>query len=420
MTDVNLSVLIKDSARAQWLKTTVKPALCDNCVTDRLLTTIFAVFLAAMALTQGVVRGADADRSVSTTSLMDDGTLVRVPVKVFGKTLYFMVDTGFTKSAIDRRYENELGEALDTRDAASPLGAINDVQLFAAPKMSVCGKALDLQEVLCVDLKMPRLISGQPCDGVLGMDVLQHWVVTFDFDRKIFTLSGAASQDVRTNFIAVPLRPVEPNGFVASLVIDRSASFDFMVDTGDSSSLSLNVSAWDRICSMEKARQLSTTLGGMNEKVRQSKIMVLKDAALEKLAYTNLHATLIPNPADPCHLGLAFFRRHLAVFDFPNHVLYLKPGKRFSLADNEDESGLHLLRQDGATFVYSVDHGSPAAAQGVRPQDVIAEINGQESSSLTMKAIRRLLQSGEGTPIDLQIKRGPESLPIKFVLKGIE
>jgi C-terminal processing protease CtpA/Prc len=116
-------------------------------------------------------------------------------------------------------------------------------------------------------------------------------------------------------------------------------------------------------------------------------------------------------------LGLGFFRRHQVVFDFAGLKLYLQPGRRFFLPDQEDRSGLHLLRENQATIAYSVDEGSPAFNCGVRAGDIITSINGKEANSLTLNVIRHLLQSDDGDRVTLQIRRENCPLNFEFTLK---
>jgi len=49
-------------------------------------------------------------------------------------------------------------------------------------------------------------------------------------------------------------------------------------------------------------------------------------------------------------------------------TLYLQPNHHYATPDEEDMSGLHLLRYDGKTVVYSVDAHSPAAARASWPK----------------------------------------------------
>ena len=120
-----------------------------------------------MIFTSGITRAADETRQQ--VPLFDDGVMLGL-VNAFGKTLYFLLDTGFTVSAIDANYKSHLGETTGAYRAGSPLGTDNTLQVFQCPDISLGGKSLALDKITCLDLKMTRLISGQPCDGILGMD----------------------------------------------------------------------------------------------------------------------------------------------------------------------------------------------------------------------------------------------------------
>ena len=147
----------------------------------------------------------------------DDGVMIRVPATVFGKTLYFMVDTGFTRSAIDIAYASDLGQALGTRDAESPLQAQDHVLVYQAPEIFVGGKHVELKKIFCLDLTMVRAISGQPCDGVIGMDILTNTIASFDFDRKTFSLRNTLPKTDGGNWIEVPIRPSGLNFIISAL-----------------------------------------------------------------------------------------------------------------------------------------------------------------------------------------------------------
>lgn len=216
--------------------------------------------------------------------------------------------------------------------------------------------------------------------------------------------------------MAVPLERLE-HGLSVRVMVDQIHSLNLMVDTGDNSSLSLNPESWQTVFSTNSAGEIVATIAGIGNQVTQSKVAVVGRLSIQSLDYTNLHATFIRNTAGLPHLGLGFFRRHTVTFDFPRQILYLQPGREFSMPDRENMSGLHLLREDGETTVYSVDENSPAYNQGIRPGDVIAAVNGQDAKSLALNAIRRVFQSQDGAEVNLSIRRGGELLGVRFDLK---
>jgi len=66
------------------------------------------------------------------------------------------------------------------------------------------------------------------------------------------------------------------------------------------------------------------------------------------------------------HLGLGIWSRHKVTFDFPHNKMYLKKSRQFDKVEEADMSGLHLLRIENKTVVYSVDVNSPAQKVGIK------------------------------------------------------
>lgn len=81
-------------------------------LTNMLRVTKFSLIttLLAMILTPDITRA--RDETHQQVPLFDDGVMIRVPVNAFGKTLYFLLDTGFTVPAIDAKYKSYLGESI--------------------------------------------------------------------------------------------------------------------------------------------------------------------------------------------------------------------------------------------------------------------------------------------------------------------
>jgi predicted aspartyl protease len=337
-------------------------------------------------------------------------------VTAFHQTLYFVIDTGFAISAMDARYAPHLGDPLTTFTAVSPLGTKKNVPIYHGPEMVLAGRPLALEKIAVLDLKMLRLITGQPCDGVLGMDWFARNVVTIDFDHKTFTVTAGPQKNMGPTMVAVPLKPA--NGFYnVKARVNGDKMLDLMIDTGDNSSLSLNQEDWQEVFSTQQTRTVTATVADAVNQVAQTRIGVVGRVAIQGLQYTNLHAMYILSPDQPSRLGLGFFQRHLVTFDFARRRLYLQPGQNYTTPDLEDMSGLHLLRDGALTTVYSVDSDSPASAAGITAHDTIETINRQPAASLTIQSIRQIFRSGDGDAVALQLRREGRLLAVRMVLK---
>ena len=251
-----------------------------------------------------------ASQSGQPIKLYDDGVMVRVPVSAFGRTLYFLLDTGFTLSAIDSKYQTHLGKAASPLDVETPLGTNVLQTYYPCPDISIAGKPLGLKKITSLDLHMARLVSGQPCDGVLGMDFLAKNIVRIDFDNQTVSLSSTVPDLIKKTYVAIPLKQFEHH-YMVEASVNHTDAINLLVDTGDSSSVSLNPEEWQKVFSGAETNGLKTDVAGIGNQAAESRIEVLDKLAVEGLSYTNLHATYIRNPADPSHLGLGFFRRHI-------------------------------------------------------------------------------------------------------------
>jgi len=117
------------------------------------------------------------------------------------------------------------------------------------------------------------------------------------------------------------------------------------------------------------------------------------------------HADLIFSTSGWNVLGLTYWSRYVATFDFPGQAIYLKKSTRFDQPDSHDLSGLSVVRVGGRTTVVVVDVGTPAAGAGIRPGDVILKVNGADAGEMTLTAIRRLL-AARGAKVTLVLGRG--------------
>ena len=198
---------------------------------------------------------------------------------------------------------------------------------------------------------MARLISGQSCDGILGMDFFAKNIVSIDFDKNVLSINATVPEKIRETFVAVPLKQFNQH-YTAEVLVNHAQTLDLLIDTGDNGSISLNSEGWQKVFSANQTNEVSITVAGVGNHVAQSKIGVVGRMVVGGLNYTNLYATYIQNPDDPSHLGLGFFRRHNVTFDFANRMLYLQPGQNFSMPDEEDMSGMHLLRDNESNNFY--------------------------------------------------------------------
>lgn len=173
-------------------------------VTERLvarhMNTTRAFFAAASIVFQYLVSPTQAQPSLVISQqvrMIDEGTLIRVPVRVFGRTNYFIVDTGSTLSAFDSSSEAKLGTPLDEVRQENALADGVKTKIYAAPDIFLGESKLDVGRVSCSDLSLGRLITGEPCDGILGMDVLKDYTVVLIFGQSTLALCSQTPDEFK-------------------------------------------------------------------------------------------------------------------------------------------------------------------------------------------------------------------------------
>ncbi len=193
---------------------------------------VAAVVVLTAAIPQETASAKEGDENQA-IPLPDDGVILRIPVKMFNEILYFVVDTGSSISMVDSKYRDRLGTSIGTGVAATPVSQGDHVAIYRAPDFYVGASHGDLKQVLCVDLAMLKYISGEACDGILGMDFFQSRVVRLDFDSHSLAIIDHLSENPKRKGIAVPLRPLFENQVGLQAVLNSTTPVSLKIDTGD-------------------------------------------------------------------------------------------------------------------------------------------------------------------------------------------
>jgi hypothetical protein len=288
------------------------------------------------------------------------------------------------------------------------------VQTFQSPAFSVGSFNMNSgDEVLCFDLRMLSLIDGRQISGVLGMNFLKHHVIQIDFDKghlaflqKVEASSISLGQDFEIIY--------HQRGYtqIRGKILGQ-LDVDFIIDSGNNYSGTLDKATFGVLVgknNVQVSEALVSTPSGLMKK-RQVRVGSLAIGPFE-------YRDLIFGESNESALGLDFLSRHLVTLDFPRGRIYLKKGSQFNKIDEEDMSGLHLLRISGKTVVHSVDEASPAGNAGIIAGDVIVKVEGKEAQSYDMGQLRQLLKSEDGRSITMTIQQRDDDLKeVVFVLK---
>ncbi len=79
-----------------------------------------------------------------------------------------------------------------------------------------------------------------------------------------------------------------------------------------------------------------------------------------------------------------------------------------------------VVREDGYIDIQKVEPGSPAQEAGVQPGDILIGVEGNNVAELTVEEVSSLVRGEEGTQVQLQLRRGEQTLELSVYRKEIQ
>jgi hypothetical protein len=339
------------------------------------------------------------------------GMLLLLPVELKGRKLSFAIDTGASSCVVDSSLTPLLGEPLRTEAVATSDGVAR-LQFFPPPEALVGRLSLRTgSPVIATDLRRLREISGEEVYGFIGMDFLAQHVLRIDPDRGEVTFLRSAGPEPGRR---VPLAFEGNVPYVQVRLAGMDEPQPFLVDTGCSPGGGtglLQAATFDALARGGQVKVTGRTAGQSLSGVAQRQRGRVREMTLADFR----HADLIFSASQRNILGVTYWRRYVATFDFPAGAIYLRAAARLNQPDTQDLSGLTLARVGRRTLVEAVEEGSPAAVAGIRAQDVVLRVNGENAEGLSLTAVRQLL-AVKGAKIVLLMRRGQDEREVPLVL----
>lgn len=249
------------------------------------------------------------------------GNWIFVPVRLQdGEILPFVLDTGAFSTLFDKSLEPGLGRRLDS-GTLRVFGVPRHMNQYEAPTLFLGNVPLMMTGpyIFTDDMKSLADYAGRPIMGMIGMDVLAHYCVQFDFAANQVRFIDDRHADTHAWGKPFPLTDVGDGCFAISQNLAGLPGPGTLIDAGctyDGWLVPDLFSQWTNQAAppiKNDARFPDATLGGT--------------------VYTNVNLDgLQPrlfSSGDP-HLrlngiGLSFLSRNLVTLDFPQKTMYIKP-----------------------------------------------------------------------------------------------
>jgi hypothetical protein len=268
---------------------------------------------------QSAIPAPDLPASVAMNKDAGRGGLLFVSIRVNGRSLPFVVDTGCPTTCLDQSLEPQLGQRIRT-EALWAFGVKSAINVYRAPAL-YWGKTRLAKigpYVVTHDCSPMSKSVGRRILGVLGVDVLQNYCIQLDFAADKIRFLDPHSAGKRNWGLPFPLWTLEDGCPAIAANLTGRPGPGSIIDTG------CNYDGWltpqlfqqwtNPAAPLAPGEVLlpNATLGGR----------IYHDVELRGVNKKLLHT-------GDTHIrfngiGLLFLARHLVTLDFPDETLFLK------------------------------------------------------------------------------------------------
>lgn len=399
--------------------------------------------------------------------------LIVIPLKINGKELSFILDTGSNKTIVFNISENEtIGlknlEKLELRG----LGKGNSVEALLSQNNTITIQNIQSEnESIYVILKDYFDLSskmGTTIHGIIGHNLLKNFTIKINYITKKIDFYESKNWEFKKcrKCAVFPIRIIRGKPFLEGKVqVDTIGNLltdvNLLIDSGGSDALWLFEESKKEIKTPNNffvdilGEGLSGTIYGNRSRIPSFKLGIFQ---LEKPtvsfldSLTTINAKIFKERNGS--IGAGILKRFTVWIDYPQKKIMLKKNSNFSEKFNYNMSSLEviyngkqLVREeekkiltDGynqqidsnnslsfvtrfsykfkpSFIIKSVVKNSPAEKVGLLKDDIILNINGIQAHEFTLGKIIEKFQEKDGKKIKITVDRKGQKLKFEFFLK---
>jgi hypothetical protein len=286
-----------------------------------------------------------------------------------------------------------------TSDFDLSLGGIGDEQRSPAFKTKVASLSLgkvDLKDFSVAFMPVTTtsyyMVAEEAIvDGIIGYDVLRHFIWKFDRPNNQVSLSKSAEAYAVSGDAIVLDAKISFTRFLVNADMDfgnnQIVNKDIIIDTGSRNYLNVNgtyLTNNDIINSQASYQSADFGLSGMSLKERTTIDKLKFSNAVFKNVRTNISKT--DDEDDMWYVGSALFRQFSLILDYPNERVLLDGFNNSLYHSRYNLLGLELRKLSNGNFIIKYIMPKSAAATKVFAvgQEIIS-INRQHSQQITLE-----------------------------------
>lgn len=246
--------------------------------------------------------------------------------------------------------------------------------------------------------------------GVLGVPFFRTFTVSIDYDRGDMYLADPKAFDYRGSGQSLPLEKQYWNPVVrVSMTVNGSPiEARLAVDTGSRHTIVLN----RRFVDDKRLSDLHDRTVMVDRPVAKAKQFVtrVESVSLGEARLKNVPVSFFQDPAIDAPLeldgviGNGLLRRFRVTIDLSKQRMILEPSALFDVPYDYDLTGFTIVANGQVFGIGSVEHGTSAERAGLRPGDVIEELDGKPVQGMRLADLQRAFVQ-DGRDRVLKIRR---------------
>jgi len=300
-----------------------------------------------------------------------------------GASFTYLFDTAKVKAlTLPKGYELNLSGWGDNQDSLGYQTSMKSLKFGDMQVNNFHGAFLQVS-------KTPYFIDSQELifDGVIGHDLLHHFVWTFDKKANQVTLANKPHV-AKSNSHAMAF-----DTFMSKISIEGNIDFgnghqmdhEFIIDTGSRHYFKLS-SAYPEAnnVTLPKA-QVTAADFGLSGRAEHQRV-TLPNIELGEIKLNNIKTNIIHSDDEDDYwvIGNAVLNQFITTIDYQANTMYLTPYKKHSFQSRYNLAGLELRKLTTGDFIVRyVMPSLPAAQAGFKVGDVINRVNGVEAKNIS-------------------------------------
>lgn len=349
---------------------------------------------------------------ITSTEMIMFGDHMFIQLSVDGsEPLDFIFDTGDGLPVIDLDVAESLG--LDLNHKASKTSAQGAVKGALIDHNTIELNGIQLEkdiQLYATSLRHLEMSIGRNIDGIVGYDLLHHYVVRLDHDKGQFELFDQKSykHDGSGEDFKFKLDNYIPHiEGVVKLNDGETLTGEFFLNTGAGTSLDFNTRFAESNNIVDRTGEhFSYPVAGLSDIETLHYEGRVKDFSFGAFNFQNMPIGISTAKHGIQHnkkvagiMGSKLLKRYNITFDYSREKIYFEKNKNIDAPLTVNASGIYLqLSEDmNQVLVHRVYANSPASNAGIEQDAQLTKVNGQDVGGYTLPELRSMLGATKET-----------------------